>query len=385
MDVDFDTVYERRGSDSSKWSRFDPDVIPMPVADMDFHSPEPIRRALAARVEHGFYGYGKANEELLDVFSRRLERRYGWRVATEAIAPIPGVIAGINAGLRALTSPGDGVVVQHPSYPPILNSWEHHGLVRRDAYLRPAESGRYEIDWESFEAACAGSKAFILCNPHNPVGRVFSADELRRMAETALAHGLTIISDEIHCDLMLGGSKHTPLATLSPEIAANTITLMAPSKTFNLAGLKASLVMIENEDLRARFEKAKSGMVSAVNILGMTAMLAAYRDCDAWLDGLTSYLTANRDRLHAVLGERMPGIRSYPAEGTYLAWLDCNALGLPGGDPFEWFLENARVGLGEGPNFGPMGEGFVRLNFGCPRALLDEGLDRMARALAECS
>lgn len=382
MDLDFDTVYERRGSDSSKWSRFDPDVIPMPVADMDFRSPEPVRQALADRVAHGFYGYAKVNEELLDVFSRRLERRYGWRVATEAIAPIPGVIAGINAGLRALTSPGDGVVVQHPSYPPILNSWEHHGLVRRDAQLRPAESGRYEIDWESFEAACAGSRAFILCNPHNPVGRVFSPEELRRMAEICLAHGLTIISDEIHCDLMLGGSKHTPLATLSPEIAANTITLMAPSKTFNLAGLKASLVIIENEDLRARFETAKSGMVSAVNVLGMTAMLAAYRDCDEWLDGLTSYLTANRDRLHAVLQERMPGIRSYPADGTYLAWLDCNALGLPGGDPFEWFLENARVGLGEGPNFGPMGEGFVRLNFGCPRALLDDGLDRMARALA---
>lgn len=382
MDLDFDTVYERRGSDSSKWSRFDPDVIPMPVADMDFRSPEPVRQALADRVAHGFYGYAKVNEELLEVFSRRLERRYGWRVATEAIAPIPGVIAGINAGLRALTSPGDGVVVQHPSYPPILNSWEHHGLVRRDAQLRTAESGRYEIDWESFEAACAGSKAFILCNPHNPVGRVFSPEELRRMAEICLAHGLTIISDEIHCDLMLGGSKHTPLATLSPEIAANTITLMAPSKTFNLAGLKASLVIIENEDLRARFEKAKSGMVSAVNVLGMTAMLAAYRDCDVWLDGLTSYLTANRDRLHAVLQERMPGVRSYPAEGTYLAWLDCNGLGLPGGDPFEWFLENARVGLGEGPNFGPMGEGFVRLNFGCPRALLDDGLDRMARALA---
>ncbi|MCC6959171.1 MAG: pyridoxal phosphate-dependent aminotransferase [Dehalococcoidia bacterium] len=382
MDLDFDTVYERRGSDSSKWSRFDPDVIPMPVADMDFRSPEPVRQALADRVAHGFYGYAKVNEELLEVFSRRLERRYGWRVATEAIAPIPGVIAGINAGLRALTSPGDGVVVQHPSYPPILNSWEHHGLVRRDAQLRTAESGRYEIDWESFEAACAGSKAFILCNPHNPVGRVFSPEELRRMAEICLAHGLTIISDEIHCDLMLGGSKHTPLATLSPEIAANTITLMAPSKTFNLAGLKASLVIIENEDLRARFEKAKSGMVSAVNVLGMTAMLAAYRDCDEWLDGLTSYLTANRDRLHAVLQERMPGVRSYPAEGTYLAWLDCNALDLPGGDPFAWFLENARVGLGEGPNFGPMGEGFVRLNFGCPRALLDDGLDRMARALA---
>lgn len=381
MDFDFDTVYDRRGTDSSKWTRFDPDVIPMPVADMDFRSPEPIRRALAERVEQGFYGYGRVTDEFREIFTGRLAHRYGWSVAPESLVPLPGVIPGFNVGLRALTKPGDGVAVQLPSYPPIFNAHSHHGLERRDAYLHRSAAGRYEIDWQSFETACARSRAFVLCNPHNPVGRVFDGGELRRMAEICLANGVAIISDEIHCDLMLAGNRHVPIASLSPEIEANTITLMAPSKTFNLAGLKAAVAIIPNERLREQFETAKGGMVGAVNVLGFTAMATAYAECDPWLDALTAYLTANRDFLHAFLAEHMPAVRSYPAEATYLAWLDCNALSLPESDPFTWFLEKARVGLGEGPNFGPPGEGFVRLNFGCPRDLLREGLERMAGSL----
>ncbi len=183
MDFDFDTVYERRRTDSFKWAQFPADVIPMPVADMDFRSPEPIRRALAERVEEGFYGYGRVTRRFRDVFTGRLNSRYGWAVEREALSPVPGVIAGFNVALRGLTKPGDAVVVQLPSYPPILTANEYHGLERRDAYLRPAADGRYEIDWESFESACAGSKVFILCNPHNPVGRVFDSDELRRMVD----------------------------------------------------------------------------------------------------------------------------------------------------------------------------------------------------------
>lgn len=381
MAFDFDTVYDRRGTDSSKWSRFDPDVLPMPVADMDFRSPEPVRRALAERVEHGIYGYGRVSDEFREVFTARLARRYGWVVPPEALVPIPGVIPGFNVGLRAVTTPGDAIVVQLPSYPPILNSANNHSLERRDAYLRTGESGRYEIDWESFETACEGSAAFVLCNPHNPVGRVFSREELQRMADICMARGMTILADEIHCDLMLDGSAHTPIATLSKEIEAKTITLMAPSKTFNLAGLKSSVAIIPNEELRAKFEASYGGMVGSVNILGFTAMTTAYRDCDPWLDALLPYLTANRDYLHGFLRERLPAVRAYPAEGTYLAWLDCNALELPENNAFEWFLEHARVGLGEGPAFGPTGEGFVRLNFGCPRSLLEEGLERMARAV----
>ncbi len=382
MEFDFDTVHERRGTDSSKWARFPADVIPMPVADMDFPSPEPVRRALRERVELGFYGYTRAGEAFHEAFVPRLARRYGWEVAAEALVPIPGVVPGFNMGLRALTNPGESVVVQLPSYGPILNSYNHHGLVRHDAFLVRGDSGRYEIDWPSFEAAFdVSTRAFVLCNPHNPVGRVFSRDELRRMAEICLAHDAWIISDEIHCDLMLDGNVHTPIASLSPEIEARTITLMAPSKTFNLAGLKASVAIVPNAELRAKFEGAKGGLVGAVNLFGYTAMTAAYRDCDDWLVALTNYLTANRDYLVDFVRERMPGVRIYPAEGTYLAWLDCNDLGLPGNEPFAWFLEHARVGLGEGANFGPPGKGFVRMNFGCPRTLLEEGLSRMETAL----
>ena len=383
MVYDFDTVYDRRSTDSSKWGRVEPDVLPMPVADMDFKSPEPIRRALAERVEQGFYGYGLAREELHEAFTARLQRRFGWTVPQDAVLPIPGVIPGFNAALRALTKPGESVIVQLPSYPPILNAHTHHGIERRDAFLVRGDSGRYEIDFDSFRAAIdETTRAFILCNPHNPVGRVFSPEELRELAEICLDRGLWIISDEIHCDLTLGGSVHTPIASLSPEIAERTITLMAPSKTFNLAGLKASIAVMTNPDLRARFESGKAGMVGAVNILGYTAMTAAYRDCDDWLAELTAYLTANRDHVSAVVAERMPKLRLYPAEATYLAWIDGNALGAPGNDAAAWFLGNARVAFGDGANFGPQGSGFVRMNFGTPRALLNEGLERMARAIA---
>lgn len=383
MVYDFDTVHERRGTDSSKWSRFDPDVIPMPVADMDFPIAPPILEALRSRLEHPFLGYGAITEEIQAVFAARLQRRYGWAVAPAAIIPIPGVIPGFNAALRGFTSPGDAIVLQTPAYPPILKANEHHGLDRHEALLVPNEAGRYEVDWPSLEAAFdATTRAFILCNPHNPVGRVFSPDELRRMAGIALANGALIISDEIHCDLPLGGNVHTPVASLSPEIEARTITLMAPSKTFNLAGMKASIAIIPNAEIRETFEAARTGLVGAINILGAHAMLAAYRDCDAWLEELTAYLTANRDYLASFVAERLPGITMSPLEGTYLAWLDCNALELPGNDAFNWFLENARVGLGEGVNFGDRGEGFVRLNFGCPRPLLEEALERMAAAVA---
>ena len=383
MEFDFDTVHERRGTDSTKWARFAPDVIPMPVADMDFLSPEPVRQALEARVAKGFYGYSKAPDDFLEVVTGRLRRRYGWDVPNEAIIPIPGVIPGFNMGLRALTRPGESMCIQLPSYGPILNSFNHHGLVRHDAHLVRGDSGRYEIDWESFEAAFdETTKVFVLCNPHNPVGRVFTPGELRRMAEICLAHEAWIISDEIHCDLVLGGSTHTPIASLSPEIAERTITLMAPSKTFNLAGMKAAIAIMPNAELRARFEGAKGGMVGAVNVMGYAAMTAAYRDCDDWLNALTAYLTANRDYLQAFVEERLPGVRIYPAEATYLAWLDCNSLELPDNDPFTWLLENAKVGLGDGRNFGPTGAGFVRMNFGCPRARLTEALERVERALA---
>lgn len=382
MDYDFDRVYDRTGTDSAKWHRHGPGILPMPVADMDFPSAPPIIAALRRRVDHGFFGYGYAREDFHDAFRTRLKRRMGWEVANEALIPIPGVIPGFNMALRAFTRPGDGVLVQLPSYPPILNAYKNHGLLRADALLVRDAQGRYEIDWESFESAIdANTKAFVLCNPHNPVGRVFTRPELERMASICLQRGLLIIADEIHCDLMMEGNRHVPIASLSPDVEARTITLMAPSKTFNLAGLKASVAVIPNADLREQFEAARGGLVGAVNILGYVAMTAAYAECDPWLDALLPYLTANRDFVTSFVRERMPGVSVYPSEGTYLAWLDCNALGLPGNDPHDFFLEQAKVALGHGLDFGDDGAGFVRLNYGCPRPTLEEGMNRLARAI----
>ncbi len=382
MGFDFDTVYDRTGTENSKWSHYPPDVLPMYVADMDLRSPDAIINALRTRVDHGFFGYGREEPEWFEVITGRLMRRYGWKVEPEAIIGLPGVIAGFNVGLRAFSTPGDGVLYQVPGYGPIRTAPARFGLEQHEAPLVQDASGRYEIDWELFEGAITErTKTFILCNPHNPVGRVFTREELEGMAERCIKNDLLIMSDEIHCDLLHAPNVHIPIASLSPEIEARTITLMAPSKTFNLPGLKAAIAIIPDPELRAKFVEARMGLVPTVNILGYTAALAAYRDCDDWLEAMLLYITANRDYISEFVAREMPGIKCYPSEGTYLAWLDCREAGIPGGDPFKFFLEEAKVGLSSGESFGTGADGFVRLNFACPRPLLEDGLNRMATAL----
>jgi cystathionine beta-lyase len=255
------------------------------------------------------------------------------------------------------------------------------GLNARLPALARRADGRYEIDFDAVERAITpGTKAFLLCNPQNPAGRVFTRAELTRLAEICLRHRLTIISDEIHCDLVYTGHEHVPMASLSPEIAARTITHMAPSKTFNQAGLKASMTVITDAALRERYMAARVDMVQATtNVMGYTAMLAAYRDGGPWLDALMRYLEANRDYLADYVRRELGGITMGTPEGTYLAWLDCRPAGL--GDPFTFFLERAKVALNDGKTFGTEGHGFVRLNFGTPRAVLADGLERMRKAL----
>jgi cysteine-S-conjugate beta-lyase len=345
---DFDRVVERRGTDSNKWNKYGPDVLPMWVADMDFASPPAVIEALRARVEHGVYGYlREGNPEL---------------------------------AARSVCVAGDGFVILTPAYPPLLRVPGNVALDARLPALVRAADGRYEIDFEAFERAITpATKAFLLCNPHNPVGRVYTRAELERLAAICLGHGLTIIADEIHCDLVYPGHRHVPMASISPEIAAHTITLMAPSKTFNQAGLKASVAVVTDPRLRERFQAARVDMVQpTANILGYTAMVAAYRDGGAWHDALLRYLEANRDFLHEYVRRNFPDVSMGKPEGTYLAWLDFRPTGL--GDPFGFFLERARVALGDGANF--MAPGFIRLNFGTPRALLTEALERMRKAFA---
>jgi cystathionine beta-lyase len=383
MIYDFDRVIDRRRTNSNKWRKYPADVLPLWVADMDFPSPEPVVRALRERVEHGVYGYGFEDAEFAEVFTERVRRRYGWKVSPEAVVLIPGVIPGFNVACRALTRPGDGLLMQLPVYPPILRSPGNHELTRDEAPLGRQPDGRYVADLDAFRAAIHGrTRAFLLCNPHNPVGRVFTRQELAGMAAICLERSLPIIADEIHCDLLYSGQPHVPMASLAPEIEQRTITLMAPSKTFNLAGLKVSVAVIPNAALRERFLAARGDFVQAqVNIMGYAAALAAYRDGHEWLQQLMRYLEANRDYLVEYVREHLPGVTMVAPEGTYLAWLDCRNAGPAAADPFTFFLERAKVAFNDGALFGAGGSGFVRLNFGTPRSLLTEGLERMRRAL----
>jgi cystathionine beta-lyase len=262
----------------------------------------------------------------------------------------------------------------------MLETAAHAGLARRDAPLSRNAEGRYTIDWEVFEAAFGpATRLFLLCNPHNPTGRVFGRDELERMAEICLRHGVPICSDEVHNELVYPGSVHVPIAALAPEIERQTITLIAPSKTFNLAGLQCSVAVIPNPELRAAYIGARRGLVTWVNIMGLIAAEAAYRDGDEWLEQLLVYLAGNRDYLAQYAAAHLPGVTLAPPEATYLAWLDCRASGLS--QPCQCFLDLARVACSDGATFGPGGEGFVRLNFGCPRPMLAEALERISAAL----
>jgi len=379
-DLDFDRVIDRRSTDSNKWRKFPADVLPLWVADMDFPSPPAVVRALRERVEHGFFGYLTERNELPEVVAERVAKRYGWRVSPEAVVTLPGVIAGFNQALRALTKPGEGLLVQTPVYPPILRSPGNHGLRRDEHALTRAGDGRYGVDLAAFAAAIRDTtRAFLLCNPHNPVGRLYGRVELEGMAAACLRRDLWIIADEIHCDLLLDGRQHVPVASLAPEVEQRTITLMAPSKTFNLPGLKCAVGIIPNAALRERFLAAAADLVPKINVLGYTAALAAYREGDAWLDGLLAYLKDNRDFLVRQVRATLPGVTIAPPEATYLAWLDCRATGLS--QPCQCFLDLARVACSDGATFGPGGDGFVRLNFGCPRSMLAEALERIGTAL----
>jgi len=382
MPYDFDRVIDRRGTESNKWHKFPPDVLPLWVADMDFPSPEPVIRALRERVEHGVFGYGVEQPEFHQVMCDRLLKRYGWTVRPESLVLMPGVISGFNVAARAFANPGDGVLMQLPVYPPILRMPDNVGMSRDGADLTRGPDGRYTIDFDAFERAVTPrTRMFLLCNPHNPAGRVFTREELARMAEICLRGGLVICADEIHGDLTYAGHQHVPIASLDPEIEARTITLMAPSKTYNLAGLKCSLAVIPNQALREKFVASRLDMVQTPNILGYTAMLAAYRDGQPWLDELLRYLENNRDFLVKYVRANFPGIEVGVPEGTYLAWLDCRRARIPNNDPFTFFLETGRVAFHDGTTFGRGGQGFVRLNFGCPRSLLTQGLERMGHAL----
>ncbi|WP_296433686.1 MalY/PatB family protein [Rhizobium sp. UBA1881] len=379
--TDFDAVYDRRGTGSSKWSKYPTDILPMWVADMDFPAAPEILEAIRNRLEHPMLGYGVARDELRARIVEDMQSKYHWSITPEDIVFLPGVEPGFNMGLKAMLEPGDGLVVQTPVYRPILNAPSHWGLVRNDVPLRQTELG-YVMDVDPLAAALSQSRALLLCNPQNPTGKVFTKHELTEIATLCRDNDALIISDEIHCDLLFDGRNHIPIATLSEETANRTITLMAASKTFNIAGLKTAFAIIQNKSIRERFVLSKLGMVDSVNVLGLEATLAAYTHASGWKARMLSYIQANRDYLSQQLALRFPAIRLIKAEATFLAWLDCSELGLAG-DPQAFFLEHGKVGFSAGSEFGAAYGDYVRVNFGCPRSLLSEGLDRMERALGK--
>ncbi len=381
----FDTLIERRTSGCLKWNAYDEDVLPVWVADMDFHSPEPILKALHQRVDHGVFGYQFDDPPVRQVIAQRMNERYGWSVETRDIVFVPNLVSALNFVCTAYAEPGDEVLMSTPVYPPFIVAPGNSGRVATMVDMPIVRSGqqmRYEIDFDAFEAAITPrTKLFILCSPHNPVGRAWTRPELERLAEICLHHNLTIVSDEIHCDLLLDPLQHIPLASLSPEVAARTITLMSPSKTFNLPTLGFAFAIAQNETVRQQFEKATAWFLPHPGALGYTAALAAYRDCQPWLDELLVYLRGNRDFMADFLQSHLPQIPYTHPEATYLAWLDFRALNLPA-SPYQVMLEKARVAFNDGAAFGKAGEGFVRLNLGTSRERLREVLERV-RAVVE--
>jgi cystathionine beta-lyase len=349
---------------------------------MDFACPESVLQALRNRIDHGVFGYGAAPSELIDIFVERLARLYRWSVCPRHVLLLPGVVPALHMACRAFAQPGEAVCVQTPVYPPIRSLPVRCERQCREVILARAVDGRSCVDWDDFERAIAnGVRVFILCNPQNPTGRVFSRLELERFATACNRHGVVIVSDEIHCDIVLGGREHVPIASLDPEVARRTVTLMSPSKTFNLSGLQCAFAVIQDPELRRQFQASCQGLVPHPNVVGVVAATAAFREGQEWLDALRAYLQANCDAVCRIVGERMPGVTLSRPEGTYLAWLDCRgSVARP--NPYGFFLERARVALSDGEAFGGDGTGFVRLNFGCTRATLEDALDRMSGALA---
>ena len=371
----FDNVIDRRGTASAKWDKYDQqDIIPLWLADMDFPSPPAVIEALHQRVEQGVFGYPRVPDELIAVVLSMLLTEYGWEVQPEWLVWLPGVVTGLNLICRAAASRGEEVISAVPVYPPFLTAPR---LSCRNLTTLPLirEGGRWTLDFDRLTSLITpATRLFLLCNPHNPVGTVFTREELARLAEICDKYNLIISSDEIHCGLVLDPDKvHVPIATLDPAIANRTVTFMSPSKTFNLPG--CAFAIIPAEPLRQKFCRTMAGIVPGPNLFSCTAALAAYRHGGAWHTALLAYLRRSRDRVTRAINQ-LPGLSMDHVEATYLAWIDTRAAGIA--QPGKFF-EEAGVGLGDGTDFG--GPGFVRLSFACPQATLAEALTRMNRAM----
>jgi cystathionine beta-lyase len=381
MTFDFDRVIDRANSDSRKWRKYaGTDTLPLWIADMDFAAPPAVVAALLRRVEHGVFGYGMPLPPLTEAVVDYCARRYRWTIDPAWLVWLPGLVTGLNVAADAFGEKGDAVLVCPPIYPPFLTAPRNNGRDCLAVPLVPDATGRYGVDWAALERAVTPrTRQFFLCSPHNPVGRTFTPAELRQFADFCERHDLILVSDDVHCDLILDDAPHVPVAALSPAVAARTVTLMSPSKTYNIPGLACAFAVIPDGRLRTQFVRAMQGIVPEMSVLGLAACEAALRDSEPWRQALLAYLRGNRDYLADFVTRELPGVKMTPCEATYLAWLDLSALALeaPGR-----FFEQHGVGLADGVQYGVPPGRFVRLNFGCPRKILVEALARMQRALA---
>ena len=395
MKYDFDEICDRKKTDCYKWDLVqsifgNEDIIPMWVADMDFAVAEPIVKALKKRAEHPFYGYTQPGEGVINAVVKRMWRKFKWKIEPEWIVFTPGVVPALHIAIRSLTHPGDEIILQEPVYHPFFPAVKGSGCQIVNNGLKLI-NGRYEMDFEDLERKFKSKtgrlrnperiKAIVFCNPHNPVGRLWKRDEIVRMGEIVIGNGGTVISDEIHCEILFKGHKHIPFASISPEFEQNSIVCMSPSKTFNLAGLEISTIIIPNKKLRDNFISIQSGIVPNPNLFGYAGLEAAYKLGDEWLEQVLDYLQDNLDFLQDYIARRIPNIKIIQPQGTYLIWLDCRELGMDNLALRSFMRDNAKVGLEDGFIFGEAGSGFVRMNIACPRSILEEAFKRIESAV----
>lgn len=387
---DFDRVIDRRGTncvkfDSAEANGYSPDVLPLWVADMDFQSPPCVLEALSKAVEHGIFGYPITGQGYYDAIIHWFDTHFGWEVKQEWLIQTPGVVFALAAAVRATTRPGDAVLVQPPVYYPFYNVIRQNERKIVESPLVYAD-GKYTIDFADVEAKIVGNdvKLFILCSPHNPVCRVWTAEELARLGAICKAHGVTVISDEIHCDFAFPGHPHTPFVKACPELAERTIICTAPSKSFNLAGLQTSNIVIPGEELRAAFNR-EMDIVSyhGVNCLGAVACQAAYEHGAEWLDECKAYMRGNLDYVRDFLAEHLPRIKLVEPEGTYFAWLDCTGLGLTKEALDNLVIHKANLWLDSGAIFGECAAQFQRVVLACPRATVEQAMENLKKAICE--
>lgn len=384
MEYDFDKIIPRRGTNSYKWDIPEEEgVLPMWVADMDFPAAPAVVRAVERRATHGIYGYTKVPDAYYEAVVGWFARRHGWRIRPEWIIYTSGVVPAVSAVIQALTEPGDRVIVQTPAYNCFFSSIRNSGC-ELSANRMLYREGRYTVDFDDLEAKAADPKAelLLLCNPHNPSGRVWTPAELRHIGEICLRHGVLVVSDEIHCELTYEGHDYTPFATLSEEFQRRSVTCISPSKAFNLAGLQIANIVAADGDIRRRIDRAINiNEVCDVNPFGVEALIAAYNEGGEWLDALRKYLWENFRYLVMYLAEHLPELTVVPLEGTFLAWIDCRALSVGSERMAQRLMDEAWLMVNPGTLYGPGGEGFIRLNFACPRPLLTDGLERLTGIL----